>query len=99
MVDSTLNGDKPYMAAVHDDDRRALRRLATRRRMPVLSDSKAAYSADHGCEREASLSRYVVKAMIAAASVGNATLVRALSGIGAHAYTPATVNKILKGTP
>ena len=71
-LDPALNGDKPFHAPVHDDDRACLAQKATRMNMPEMAYRFGApASADKGLQRERDMANRAVRGFIKASRRGN----------------------------
>lgn len=92
-ADDSLNGDKPWAAPVHGDDRRALDALR-RTSLPVFSKHAGALSADTGVASSIRLADDTVSTFMRAALRGEKTLVSAIAGSGLRPLSRAAVGKL-----
>ena len=96
-VDPALNGDRPFAAPIDDNDRLDLAQMARRTVMPVMGKGSrgAAYSADHGLQREESLARDVAKGLIRSAILRDKRSVEFLAMAGLNKVNRAALNRVV----
>lgn len=99
--DESLNTRKrPWIAPIHDEDRRRISALARRTAMPVTTvRGGASYSADAGCENELDFNYDLVRSFFNAAMMGNSEAVSVLTMAGAKRPTRSSMNKLLAAVP
>lgn len=81
-LDAAFNGDRPWSAPLPDAERRRIAALSRRTVMPVLSCTKASYSADQGTTRSTDYDARVAALFVRAGLRGQKDHVSQLAGVG-----------------
>ena len=93
-LDPALNGERPKVAPIHDEDRQIVADHARRTNMPVLTLSKGNYSADQGVAQEQELASKIAACFIKASRRGNRAVSEVLSMAGFKKISRAALNRL-----
>ena len=93
-LDPALNGERPKVAPIHDEDRQIVTDHARRTNMPVMSLAKSNHSADQGVAQEQALASHVAACFIKASRRGNRAAAEVLAMAGFKKISRAGINRL-----